>query len=73
MSQNQLNQMTKVIKENDDIFATLITENFSNMIESSVLPDSLEQMNKPILSQYTKKIPGMKRKLQACKHFTQLI
>ena len=64
---------TKVIKENYDIFATCITENFNNMIESSVFPDSLEQVSKPILSQYTKKIPGMKRKLQACKHFTQLI
>ena len=34
---------TKVIKESYDIFATYITEDFNNMIESSVFPDSLKQ------------------------------
>ena len=47
---------TKVIKEND-IFATYITENFNNMIENSKI-----QLNKPTLSQYTKKILETKRK-----------
>ena len=32
-----------VIKENYDIFATFITENFNNMIENSVFPVSLKQ------------------------------
>ena len=30
---------TKVIKENYDIFATYITENFNSMIKNSVFPD----------------------------------
>ena len=41
--------LTKVIKENYDIFATFITENFNNMIENSVFPDSLKQADiKPV-------------------------
>ena len=40
---------TKVIKENYDIFATFITENFNNMIENSVFPDSFKQADiKPV-------------------------
>ena len=40
---------TNVIKENYDIFATFITENFNNMIENSVFPVSLKQADiKPI-------------------------
>ena len=40
---------TKVIEENCDIFATFITENFNNMIENSVFPDSLKQADiKPV-------------------------
>ena len=35
--------LTKVITENYDIFATFITENFTNMIENSVFPNSLKQ------------------------------
>ena len=39
---------TKVIKENYDIFATFITQNFNN-IENSVFPDILKQANiKPV-------------------------
>ena len=39
---------TKVIKENYDIFATFITQNFDN-IENSVFPDILKQANiKPV-------------------------
>ena len=30
-------------------------------------------LNKQILSQFTKKIPDMKRKLQTCKYLIQLI
>ena len=38
-----------VIKENYDIFATFITENFNNMIKNSVFPVSLKQADiKPI-------------------------
>ena len=56
----QSNQIpTKVIKENYDIFAPFITENFNNMIENSVFPVSLKQA---VLSKYTKNIPGVKRK-----------
>ena len=40
MSQKQLNQM---FSKKTDIFATYITENFNNMIENSVFPDSLKQ------------------------------
>ena len=51
---------TNVIKENYDIFATFITENFNNMIENSVFPVSLKQADiKPI----HKKIPGVIRKI----------
>ena len=40
---------TNVIKENYDIFATFITENFNSMIENSVFPVSLKQADiKPI-------------------------
>ena len=49
---------TKVIKENYDIFATYITENFNSMIKNSVFPDS---RNKKILSQYRKKIRNEKQ------------
>ena len=35
--------LLKVINENYDIIATYITENFNNMIENSVFPDSLKQ------------------------------
>ena len=43
----QSNQIpTKVIKENYDIFAPFITENF-NMIENSVFPVSLKQADIP--------------------------
>ena len=34
---------SKVTKENYDIFATFITENFSNMIKNAVFPVSLKQ------------------------------
>ena len=47
----------KVIKENYDIFAAFITENFNSMIENSVFPDSRKQAD------ITKKILGMKRKI----------
>ena len=51
---------TKVIKENYDIFATFITENFNNMIENSVIPVSLKQADiKPI----HKKIPRVISKI----------
>ena len=41
----------KIYKKNYDIFATFITENFNNLTEKSVFPDSLKrcmytQMNK---------------------------
>ena len=62
---------TKVIKENYDIFATFITENFNNMIENSVFPDSLKQADIKLV--YKKDSRNKKEKLQACKHFTQLI
>ena len=62
---------TKVIKENYDIFATFITENFNNMIENSVFPDSLKQADIKLV--YRKDSSNEKEKLQACKHFTQLI
>ena len=40
---------TKVIEKNYDIFATFITENFNNMIENSVFPDSLKKVDiKPV-------------------------
>ena len=48
------------MKENCDIFATFINENFNNVIENSIFPESLKEQ---VLSQYTKKIPGMKRKI----------
>ena len=32
-----------MLKENYDLFATFITENFNNMIENSVFPDSLKK------------------------------
>ena len=47
----------KVIKENYDIFAAFITENFNSMIENSVFPNSRKQAD------ITKKILGMKRKI----------
>ena len=51
---------TKVIKENDDIFATFITENFNNMIENSIFPDLIKQADiKPVY----KKTLGIKRKI----------
>ena len=38
-----------LLKENYDIFATFITENFNNIIESSVFPDLLKQADiKPV-------------------------
>ena len=51
--------LTKVTKENFDIFATFITENVNNMFESSFFPDSLKQ---PGIKPVYKKILGMKRK-----------
>ena len=36
---------TKVIKENHDIFANFLTENFNDMFENSVFPDSYKQAN----------------------------
>ena len=40
---------TNVIKQNYDIFATFVTENFNNMIENSVFPVSFKQADiKPI-------------------------
>ena len=51
---------TKVIKENYDIFAAFITENFNKMIEDSVFPDSLKQTK---VTPVYKKIPGMKKKI----------
>ena len=40
---------TKVTKENYNIFATFITDNFNNIIEISVSPHSLEQADiKPV-------------------------
>ena len=62
---------TKVIKENYDIFDTFITENFNNMIENSVFPDSLKQADIKLV--YKKDSRNEKEKLQARKHFTQLI
>ena len=51
---------TKDIKENDDIFATFITENFNNMIKNSIFPDLIKQADiKPVY----KKTLGMKRKI----------
>ena len=52
----QSNQIpTKVIKENYDIFAPFITENFNNMIENSVFPVSLKQADiKPIHKKYSR-------------------
>ena len=50
----------KVVKENYDIFATFITENFNNMIAKSVFPDSLKWGDiKPVYE----KNPEMKRKI----------
>ena len=44
---------TKVIKQNCDVFATFITENFNNMIENSDFPDSLKQADiKPVYKKY---------------------
>ena len=40
---------TKFMKENYDIFATFITENFNNVIENSIFPESLKQAGfKPV-------------------------
>ena len=45
---------TNVIKQNYDIFATFVTENFNNMIENSVFPVSLKQVDtKPIHKKYS--------------------
>ena len=49
----------KAIKENYDIFAAFITE---NLTRSKTLFSQIHS-NKQILSQYTKKISGMKRKI----------
>ena len=46
---------TKVIRENYDSFAILITEKFNNMIENSFFPVSLKQADmKPIYKKYSR-------------------
>ena len=62
MIRKHLNLMVlnKSYKENYNVFATFITENCNGMIETLFW---LSHVNKQILSQYTKKIPEMKRKI----------
>ena len=50
---------TKVIKENRDIFANFLTENFNDMFENSVFPDSKQANINPVY----KKISGRNREI----------